>query len=364
MPDCVHLSRDMIRIETGGANCCGNTVDVRRCLSLDQSSEYCIPNRSFDGFLSGIGTVGDERKLVKAVSCDKCEHHVFPVSTVTAPPMSSTRKAWEKIHAIGRDSPDIQPQGMATGPEVLPVNFHAPIRNMMYHVMPDKKGVWRRTASALARRLHVFNGKRVVGIVCDENTEDPQNVVHMFGGKLDKVIVKKNSSLREMATFFDMLKEVASDNDQEVTFFSHSKGVRHPVHVNVTVHEWAQVMYETLLDYLPIVDSVLGKYAMAGSFKKNGKGFASSVSDWHYSGSYYWFRNKDLFARAWNLMDYEWYGVESYPSIIFRVYETGNVFYEGSIPELELYNVQYWNEFVRPSLNRWREANRAKLSIS
>lgn len=364
MPDCVHLSRDMIRIDQAGSTCCGNTIDVRRCLSSDQSSEYCVPHRSFDGLLSGVGTVDGQQKLIKAVSCDKCPHHVFPIESVTAPPMSSTRKMWEKIHAIDRAPPDIQPQGMAIGPDVQPVDLYAPVRNMIYHVMPDKRGIWRRTASALARRLHIFNGKRVVGIVCDENTEDPQNVVDMFNGKLDKVIVKKNTSLREMATFFELLKEVESDDEQEVTFFSHSKGVTHPVNVNVTVHEWAQVMYETLLDYLPVVDSVLLKYAMAGSFKKLGKGFAGSVSDWHYSGSFYWFRNKDLFARPWNLMDFEWYGVESYPSIMFRVYESGTVFYEGSIPELELYHVQYWNEFVRPSLHRWKESNRAKLSIS
>lgn len=364
MPDCVHLSRDMVRIDAGGSTCCGNTVDVRRCLSLEQQSEYCVPHRSFDGCLSGVGSVGGEQKLIKAISCDKCAHHVFPVQSVSAPPVSPTRRAWAKIHAIGLSEPDVQPVGMATGQDVSHVDFHSPIRNMLYHVMPDKKGVWRKTASSLASRLGLFNGKRVVGVVCDENTEDPQEVVEMFGGKLDKVIVKKNSSLREMATFLDMLEEVKSEDDQEITFFSHSKGVRHDVNDGVTVHDWAQVMYETLLDYIDRVETLLSDYAMAGSFKKVGRGFAASVSDWHYSGSFYWFRNKDLFSRPWNLVDYEWFGVETYPSIMFRCHETATVFYDGRVPELNCYKKDYWDNKVKPALEEWRKVNRAKLSVS
>lgn len=107
MPDCVHLSKDMVRIDAGGSSCCGNTVDVRRCLSSEQPSEYCVPGRSFDGFLSGLADVEGERKLVKAVSCQSCNYKLADASRIMSKLpsnyVSSTKAMWMKIQSIGRN---------------------------------------------------------------------------------------------------------------------------------------------------------------------------------------------------------------------------------------------------------------------
>lgn len=106
MPDCVHLSRDMVRIDAGGSTCCGNTVDVRRCLSSEQPSEYCVHNRDFDGLLNGLSNTGDEVFRVSAVSCLRCEFKSVPIlnkrHTAANEYISPTKKMWMDIQSIGQ----------------------------------------------------------------------------------------------------------------------------------------------------------------------------------------------------------------------------------------------------------------------
>lgn len=100
MPDCVYLSRDMVRVDAGGSTCCGNTVDVHRCLSQDQSSEWCVPAKSFDGSLSAIADVDGKSSRISAVSCEQCGFKILPkvLVPITGATKSATRLAWEKIH--------------------------------------------------------------------------------------------------------------------------------------------------------------------------------------------------------------------------------------------------------------------------
>lgn len=258
---------------------------------------------------------------------------------------------------VAKPVSEILPAGMVTGEPPLPVTFSTPIRNMLYHVWPHRNGLWRPSIMSILRRAELFNGKWIVGIVTDGNCENYNEVIKAFDGRIDKVILKENKGLREIHTLEDMLAEVASDNEQEVTFYSHSKGMTHQV--EHTSHLWSDVMRETLLDYWPVVASVLETKAIAGSFKKIGHGFAESASDWHYSGSFFWFRNRDLFRRDWRMHDQIWFGVETWPSLMFRIHESGTVFYDGRVGEMNLYESEYWRTNVTPFLNSWKERNAA-----
>ena len=60
-------------------------------------------------------------------------------------------------------------------------------------------------------------------------------------------------------------------------------------------------MYIVYFDYWPLVEKHLSTKPITGAFKKLGPGWSAEMakSDWHYSGSWFWFRNSELFARDW-----------------------------------------------------------------
>jgi len=364
MPECVHLSKEMVRIEAGGSSCCGNTVDVRRCLSLEQQSEYCVPYRSFEGFLSGIGDVGGERKLIQAVSCQNCQNFCRPECEVFVPPMSHTKRMWLQIHGMnqGQSGNSIKP--VAESPEIESVKFHSPVKNLIFHAWPNKRGLWRMSISDIMSRIEMFNGKVCVGISVDENTEDPQEVVKAFEGRIDQVFVSENDGKGEMHSFPKLLESVSTNDDQHVTFYGHTKASQYEVSSELSVcgQLWGDVMRETCLDYWPVVESILETKAMAGSFKKVGWGFPGIPSDWHYSGTHYWFRNRDVNIRNYQMSDREWYGTEIWPSILFRVHQAGTIFYDGTVPELNLYSSTYWKNMVAPSFEHWRDRNNERCT--
>jgi hypothetical protein len=51
----------------------------------------------------------------------------------------------------------------------------------------------------------------------------------------------------------------------------------------------------------------------------------------HYSGTFFWFRNADVFARNWRTVPPIWGGVEAWPGILFTPGECGTIFWEEGI---------------------------------
>ena len=239
--------------------------------------------------------------------------------------------------------------------------FHSPtVRNLLYHVCPFKgNGVWQRNIEQLLERIDLFNGKRVVGIVTGGNCDPPQMVIDAFKGHVQDFIIERNNpKLREVVTFLPLWERVETDDPYQATFYGHSKGVTKPVNPGVTCHPWRDVMFETCLDYWPLVEKVLTQYPIAGSFKKIGAGFFSSHSAWHYSGTFYWVRNAELFKnRNWRNVDRMWWGNESWPGIIFHPVEAACLFWEAAVPQMNLYDFHYWYGTVMPAYAQWKEAH-------
>lgn len=230
------------------------------------------------------------------------------------------------------------------------------VRHLAYHVYPAKgNGVWQRNVEQVLNRIDLFNGRRIVAIATGPNLDAPESVQEAFGGKVDEFIVLPNDKrLREVVTFLPLLERVASLAPNECTFYAHAKGATHPVNDGVTVHRWTDLMYETLLDHWPFVEDLLLQYPLAGSFKKVGRGFVSSASTWHYSGTFYWLRNSEVFSRDWRRVDQHWWGTESWPGIHFSPAEAGCVFVQGTVPSLDLYNHEFFHAGVLPAYEQWK----------
>jgi len=241
---------------------------------------------------------------------------------------------------------------------VEPVEFVEPVRrNFMMHIWPaEEGGAWRWNCDHVLSRAELFNGRRVVAIATGRHTDPPEAVQEYLGDFTDEFIVMPNDpKLREVVTFVPLLERMESTDPNEVTFCCHSKATKNklsPSHVGTTIFDWTRTMYETCLDDWPTVRDALTAHAMAGSFKRYGQFTTRGNHRWHYSGTFYWFRNRDVFRRNWRFVDQRFFGTESWPGHMFRPDETACLFMDNVN---DLYQKEYWDSVIAPALAAYRE---------
>lgn len=257
-----------------------------------------------------------------------------------------------------------------------------PVRNLLMHIMPVAgNGVWQRNVAAVRQRWGLFNGRKIVAVCTNgvrfprprHPTQDwqrrhprtlgrldsPDEVRDAFGGRTVEFIeVPNDAGLREVRTFPELFGRLENQNPCSVTFYCHAKGVTKPVNPGVAVHPWTDILYETCLNYWPLVHRLLMERPLAGSCKKVGRGF-DSESNFHYSGSFFWFRDRDVFARDWRRIDRTWWGIEAWPGLHFPVEDAGVLFHEGVVPHLNMYLMDYLKGVVEPELTAWRAEHAA-----
>lgn len=235
------------------------------------------------------------------------------------------------------------------------------IRNLLYHIYPVK-GRWQRHIDKIAPRLPLINGKRVAAIVTDEWTDTPNVLIDVLSSLGFKIaaITPNQSSLREVVSLHALLSSVESLDPEEATLYCHAKGVRYtdPCH---PAHLWADILYETCLDYWETVGRLLQRYPLVGPFLRTSDNSSHPHKSWMYFGSFWWFRNKDLFSKpAWGDCDAEWFGNETYNAKHFKYEEAACLFHGGTAKQMQLYSPNYLRKIVLPDLERFREAERRR----
>lgn len=246
------------------------------------------------------------------------------------------------------------------------------VRNLVYFVCPlSENDVWKWNVEQLKKRLHLFNGRKLIGVAqgFQRRPGNPKRSAAYALDPIEKVIeqlpgcdfmeFKNDAAIGEVVGWTPMMERILPARG--VTFYGHAKGVRrgfgHP-----TAIRWTEAMYETLLDYWPLVEKLLDKYPVVGSFKKVGFCFPNTLSAWHYSGSFAWFRNEDLAARDWRGIPRMWAGTEALPGVLFKPEEAGCMFHEATANEMELYNKELWDILISPALEVWKAAHALDLS--
>lgn len=233
-----------------------------------------------------------------------------------------------------------------------------PRRNLIYHVWPVRGDMWRWNVEQLRSRIDIFNGRRIIGIVHDERSEDPDEVRKAFAGHGCEFVVARNGPPGEGLTFPSMLAQVRSLDPNEVTFYAHAKGVKYEPSIPGPVRRWAETQYRTGLDHWPSVRSQLERFAMTGSFKILGRFRVHHYAgDWHYSGTFFWLRHAFVFAReVGNLQTF--YGcVEAWPGMHFQREETGCLFMD-SLRQLP-YHEEFWKAFGDKAFAHWETTHPA-----
>jgi glycosyltransferase involved in cell wall biosynthesis len=231
------------------------------------------------------------------------------------------------------------------------------IRHLLYHVYPHAQGgsVWRWNVEQLRRRLSLFNGRRVIGVATGPETEPAAAVrAALVGCGCEFIEVANDPALREVTTFEPLFSAVSGFTGPEhATFYGHAKGITSEGWAP-GVRRWTEAMLSTCLDHWPAVRALLSTHPLVGSFKRLGWCFAEEpVSDWHYSGSWRWHRNADLFGRDWRKITPAWIGIEAHPSLHFGPDEAGCLVHEFQDAGLALYTHEYWQQRAGPELARW-----------
>lgn len=231
-------------------------------------------------------------------------------------------------------------------------------RHLLYHICPfNHNNVWKENVAALRQRLSLFNGGLHVAICTGDGLSPPEEVKDAFAdARIEYMEVKNDPKLREVVSFLPLFERVSDLGEGHAFLWAHGKGVqtvfREPVRL------WRDAQHVLYLDHWLEVADLLRDFPVAGAFKKVGRGWRAqqSLSNWHYSGSWCWYRAKDLFEQKdWRRIDSFEHGIEPYPSLHFDATQAGCLFLEDLVPRVNLYNLHYWHTIVSPLLARWKQ---------
>ena len=249
--------------------------------------------------------------------------------------------------AVQKNIPAVSRQPLA---QITPRPFtEKPRLTLIFHCWPNGDG-WKRHVDYLRPVSGVFD-RKIMGVATGRGTATLAEVRAVFGDSWEYFEVENDKALREVLTYRTMLEMVRSTDINDVTFCLHSKGAQSHTAASRQIQWWTEAMYSTVVHNWK---NVLGKmeqgYPVVGSFLRVGKHLQSRYG-WHFSGTFYAFRNAVAFQKGVPGYASNFYGTESWPGHHFARHEAACMFAEncGDIykenPQLEL------------ELNEWRRLN-------
>lgn len=217
-------------------------------------------------------------------------------------------------------------------------------RNLLYHLTPfASNDIWLRNVRQLLKRIDLFNGRRVIAVTTGEGLVSPDEVLRELGKHEIEILSHPNSrELRENATFLQLLERVNSTDPTEATFYAHAKGVAKDVLCSgdpLGSRYWRNAMYHELLDGWERVTELLEEYPVVGTHRRyhpeqptiypDGQ----SSSDWHFAGTFFWFRNRDVFTtERWReVWQPTGWGAEAWVGRMFPFDRSACVAYDGLV---------------------------------
>lgn len=256
---------------------------------------------------------------------------------------------------------------LAAAKEVrVAIPYIGPVRrNLLMFIYPRVGDEWKRNIDLIKQRIHLFNGRRVFAVAVD-NTTVWLNEVLAELKPLECEVMTFQNSIGEVTAFSSLLESVESLDPDEITYYCHAKGVTKQETDSIqSIQRWTDAMHEVLLDGVDDVEEALTTHMFAGAFRSTGKQFANlqvPFYNWHYPGTFYWFRNCELFAQPnWNNVQQQYYGTEAWPGTQVPLSRGACLLTDG-VPLAGLYHAEQWQTRWQPALDRWR-AKRAERTM-
>lgn len=232
--------------------------------------------------------------------------------------------------------------------------------NLIYHIYaPQGNKTWMDNIDYLKRYIHIFNNKKIVNIATGEGLCSPEEIRKYFNDPTIQFIETPNDpKLGEVAGFKKLLERVYSLDPNEATFYAHAKGASHrKKRCPKTIRMWYECMYKYNLQNPKEIEDILTESACCGCFKYNKKWNEIApwalpdipFSDWHYSGTFFWFNNAKIFNKDWGYIAQNTHGTEAYLSKFFSREESFCIFLD--IPKglsYHTYSKLFWWVVVWP----------------
>jgi hypothetical protein len=211
-------------------------------------------------------------------------------------------------------------------------------RNLIYNCCALRHSEeWKLNVERLCSYPDAFNGRRLVIIKTGSGIAAPHEVEEAFAplGECEFIHWQNDRVLQEVAGFVETLALLESIDPNEMTFYAHTKGVKYRVRRRKrqprnclermsAIRWWRDRMYDELLSDIPRVEQAAASHPAVGCFRKNGHyNPLPPESRWHFSGTFWWLRHDQLFARDWRGVDRSSpFGIEAYPGTLFRYSES------------------------------------------
>ena len=229
------------------------------------------------------------------------------------------------------------------------------VRHLLYHLYPVGES-WRWNVEQLRRRMSLFNGRRLMAVAVGPETATRDDVEGATAGMgLELRYVANDGVLREMATFPLLISQMAPyQSASDVHLYAHAKGATSERWAP-GARRWTTAMLTTLLDYWPAVERMLRDFPVVGCLRRDRQSLPDIPALWHYSGSWRWTRNRDLFARDWRRIDNNWCGTEGYPGKHFTREEAGCLWGAFGGGGLGLYLEEYWTDWASAAFQGFQE---------
>lgn len=228
-------------------------------------------------------------------------------------------------------------------------------KNLLFFICPFScNQEWITNLKILSLYSNVFNGKIAMCIVSGDGLHKYSFVKEKIEGFFPNrniiwINVDNNPDLGEAKGFVPLIRCVESTDPHEVTFYCHAKGVSPGKTVDelIAVRTWRQLMYTYCLGDSIRINAVLEKWACCGCFKKYGSHHLSTGAPWHYSGTFFWFRNDKIFNCVnWDVAINDRYWVESYLSQFIKAEHAFCLFGNDPWPcNLYKYSSTTWQQF-------------------
>lgn len=235
------------------------------------------------------------------------------------------------------------------------------VRHLTYYLYPVGP-LWRWNVEQLCARMQLFNGARLVGVGLGQGTATLEEVKAAFGSHpVDFLPFANDPTQKEMVAHQPMVERISQYRAEgDVTFYGHGKGVT-SVSYGDGPRRWAEAMYRGLLDYWPAVRDQLREHATVGIFRRIMSPAPAAHVPWHYSGSFRWVRNMDLYQRQWRMIDPNFYGPETYPGRHFTKEESSCLYGEFAFGGVGLYLESTWAEWAQAACDEWYMAHQGEL---
>jgi hypothetical protein len=224
------------------------------------------------------------------------------------------------------------------------------IRNLIYYCYFENSQVNEFTKlnlELLNRYCNNFNGQRIIKIAVDDLEIDNSHLVKLFNG-FEIEVVKNNQETRESEYFIDSIKQIK--NKDSITFFAHNKGGSNRPEKDV-IKMWLFSMYFFNLEptfLIKIQDELSNDKTFSGIMRIITPCPPWVESDWHYSGTFFWFHtDKLLNISNWDDMKKDRFAVESYPGKMVKEIESHVTICSANY-NFNTYSPDIWNKIIKP----------------